>query len=170
MHFQRYSRPLSASIRLLEAAAPVFRRACCEPPEQLANLPGILLDSRLNLRHFAACDVFFSLLTGRLMLFRYDITYTPEMGDRMMEDSGLQCLHGVPGQFMVVVAWINTLREEFGTRVDQRDVAQIERELQSVRITPSTSADPFAVWKLVVQECWRQAVYIYLYMVSVIAF
>lgn len=165
---QRFTSPLATVQKLMEDAAPVFRKACFEPPEQLVSLPNILLEPGLNLRNFAATDVIMSVTTGRPMLFKYDVTYTPEMSDQMMNGAfGLQWLHGVPDQFIILLASINSLYEDFGSSVDPEFISQIEDQIRDVKITPPTpSADPiFTVWRLVVQECWRQTVYIYLYMV-----
>lgn len=153
----------------MKVASPVFRRACSEPPGQLANLPNILWGRQFNLRHFATCDVFMGLVLARPMFFRYDVSYTPDVRNQMALDSTSQCLHGVPGQFVVLAAWINTLYEEFGSSVDPQYVFHIEREIRDVTILSSSSDDPtFSVLRLVVLECWRQVMYVYLYMVSVV--
>ncbi|KAJ1301195.1 hypothetical protein OPQ81_003605 [Rhizoctonia solani] len=163
---QRYSGPLSSVIGLMEAAAPVFRRACPDPPEKLVNLPNILATPGLNLQHFAATDVIISITTARPMFFKYDIECTPEAFTQLVKgDYGLQWLHGVPDQFIVILAWINVLHENYGDNVDPKYVTQIESQVQNVKIKPSHSPDPILlILRLAVQECWRQTVYVYLYM------
>ncbi|CUA71766.1 Sterol regulatory element-binding protein ECM22 [Rhizoctonia solani] len=160
--------PLLSVIALMEAIAPVFRRACPDPPEKLVNLPNILASPGLNLQHFAATDVIISVTTARPMFFKYDVQCSPEAFARLAEGHyGLQWLHGVPDLFIVLLAWINALHEDYGDKVDPKWVAEIESQVQEVKIKPGFSPDPILlVLRLAVQECWRQTVYIYLYMVS----
>ncbi|KAH7337527.1 hypothetical protein B0J17DRAFT_663307 [Rhizoctonia solani] len=150
---------------LMHAAAPVFRRACPEPPEQLVNLPRILLESEFHLRQFVESDVLLTLVSGRSMFFGYDVSFTEEMWERMAVEDGLQWLRGLPGQFLVMLAWINGLCEEFGTDVDPQVVAGIESRIRDARFSPGVSSDPIlTVRRLAVKECWRQTVFVYLYM------
>ncbi|KAG8689373.1 hypothetical protein FRC11_002911 [Ceratobasidium sp. 423] len=164
---QRYSGPLRSMIALMQAAAPVFRRACPDPPEKPVNLPNILASPGLNLQHFAAADVIISVTTARPMFFKYDVECTPgALAQLVKGDYGLQWLHGVPDQFIIILAWINVLREDHGDNVDPKYVAEVESQVQDVKIKPGFSPDPvFLILRLAVQECWRQTVYIYLYMV-----
>jgi hypothetical protein len=159
-------------MQLMNAAAPVFRRACPEPPERLVHLPSILLSADPHLRHFAVTDVMIGFTLARPMFFRYDVSYTPEICSQLMEGTcGLQWLYGIPDLFIIILAWISALHEDFGSDINPKYVAQIEHEVAHVGITPSPSADPIlTVWRLTVQECWRQTVYIYLYVVGVVAF
>ncbi|CAE6538426.1 unnamed protein product [Rhizoctonia solani] len=162
---QRYSGPLCTVIALMQAAAPVFRRACPDLPGKLVNLPNILASPGLNLQHFAATDVLVSVTTARPMFFKYDVECTPEALAQLIKgDYGLQWLHGVPDQFIVLLAWINVLCEDHGDNVDPKYVAEIESQVQDVKIKPGPSPDPvFLILRLAVQECWRQTVYVYLY-------
>ncbi|KAB5590222.1 Starch synthase [Ceratobasidium theobromae] len=162
---KRFSSPLKTVIGLMQAAAPVFRRACPEPPERLVNLSQILLGASPHLRHFAVTDVMISFTLARPLFFRYDVNYTPEICNQLMQGScGMQWLYGIPDQFIIILAWISTLYEDYGSSVIPEQVAEIEREIDSVRITPGQSTDPIlTVWRLAVQECWRQTVLIYLY-------
>ncbi|CAE6410997.1 unnamed protein product [Rhizoctonia solani] len=162
---QRYSCPLFSVIALMEAAAPIFRRACPEPPEKLVNLPNILTSPGLNLQHFAATDVLISITTARPMFFKYDVECNPEVFSRLVEGHyGLQWLHGAPDRFIVLLAWINALFEDHGRNVDPRYVTEIESQVQEAKIK-LFSADPIVlILRFAVQECWRQTVYVYLYM------
>ncbi|CCO33638.1 COP9 signalosome complex subunit 1 [Rhizoctonia solani AG-1 IB] len=99
------------------------------------------------------------------MFFRYNISFTQETWDRIATEDGLQWLRGLPGQFLVLLAWINSLCEEFGANVDPQVVAEIEGRIRSARFAPGVSSDPIlTVRRLAVKECWRQAVFVYLYM------
>ncbi|KAF8675707.1 hypothetical protein RHS04_06601 [Rhizoctonia solani] len=167
---QLYSSPLSSVIRLLEDTAPVFRAACPDPPTQLVNLPDLLLGPWVHLRYFAVTDVTLSITTGRPMFFRYDIEFSLELCERMVQrkvNFGLTWMHGMPDQLVVLFAWMNSLREEaqIGTPIRTEVITRIEQDIKRLKIVPSKAADPMLkVGRFVVQECWRQAAYIYLYM------
>ncbi|EUC54308.1 fungal-specific transcription factor domain protein [Rhizoctonia solani AG-3 Rhs1AP] len=167
---QLYSSPLSAVIRLLEDTAPVFRSACPEPLTQLVSLPDLLLGPWVHLRYFAVTDVTLSITTGRPMFFRYDVEFSLELCERMTQrkaNFGLTWMHGMPDELVLLFAWMNNLREEaqLGIFIDEEVVARIENDIQQLQIVPGNAADPtLKVTRLVVQECWRQVAYIYLYM------
>ncbi|QRW25999.1 Fungal specific transcription factor domain [Rhizoctonia solani] len=164
---QRYSSPLSNIVTLMGAAASVFRRACPEPSDQLVNLPNILTSPGLNLQHFAATDVLISVATARPMFFKYDVKCTPQTYAQLLKgDYGLRWLHGAPDHFIVLLAWINALYEEYGTNVDPMYIGEIESQVRSTKIEPNFTPDAvLLILRLAVQECWRQAVCVYLYMV-----
>ncbi|KDN33616.1 hypothetical protein RSAG8_13290, partial [Rhizoctonia solani AG-8 WAC10335] len=162
---RRFGGSISTIVGLVEAASPVFRRACPEPLGQLVNLPNILLSPSINLRHYAETDIMTATLLARRMFLRYDILYTPEINEQFTgPQAGLHWLHGIPDQLIILLAWINMLHEDFGTNVDPLLVSQIEMEVERVKITPSTSDDPvYTIRRYAVQECWRLVVYIHLY-------
>ncbi|CAE6475709.1 unnamed protein product [Rhizoctonia solani] len=173
VHF--YTSPLPVVLELLQAVAPVFRRACPEPPKQLVNLPRMLMEPGLYRRYFAVMDVGLSVVTDRPQLFRYDVSYTAEVRERMTKrdytaDYGLEWLYGIPDRFILLFAWINGLREDFyGREVDPDIVTRVEEQVKNERVgqnlhTAGDSDPVFRIRRLVVQECWRQVVYIFLYM------
>jgi hypothetical protein len=76
---------------------------------------------------------------------------------------------GIPDQYILLVAYIDSLLEAkaTGTSVDPQIIAQIEDDMPKIVILPCQSTDPsLAICRMVVQECWRQAMLIYFYMVS----
>ncbi|CUA75597.1 Vacuolar protein sorting-associated protein 33 [Rhizoctonia solani] len=162
---RRFGGSMSTIIGLMEAASPVFRRACPEPLGQLVNLPNILVSPSINLRHYAETDIMNATLLARPMFLRYDILYTPEINEQFTgQQAGLHWLHGIPDQLIILLAWINMLHEDLGTNVDPLLISQIEMEVERVKITPSTSDDPlYTIRRFAVQECWRLVVYIHLY-------
>ncbi|KAF8732487.1 hypothetical protein RHS02_07436, partial [Rhizoctonia solani] len=173
VHF--YTSSLPVVLELLQAVAPVFRRACPEPPEQLVNLPRMLIEPGLYRRYFAVMDVGLSVVTNRPQLFRYDVSYTAEVRERMIKqdytaDFGLEWLYGIPDRFILLFAWINGLREDYYEgEVDSEIVFRVEEQIKNERVGQNlhtaTDSDPvFRIRRLVVQECWRQVVYIFLYM------
>ncbi|KAH7337516.1 fungal-specific transcription factor domain-containing protein, partial [Rhizoctonia solani] len=166
---KRFASPLATVLTLMEFAAPVFRRACPDPPQQLVNLPSILLSGNINLQNFVVIDILLSVTMARPMLFKYDTSYTPDTYHRMMSgECGFEWLYGIPDQFIVLFAWINSLAEDYGSNVDPQHVSRIEDQIRDAKTRSSSSpaADPVrTIRRAAVQECWRQAMYAYLYLV-----
>ncbi|KAG8741836.1 hypothetical protein FRC11_014598, partial [Ceratobasidium sp. 423] len=115
---QRYAYSMLTIVQLMEAASPIFRRACPEPLDQYVNLPGAIMSHAINIRHFATTDVIISITTGRPLMFRYDTTYPPGILELIKGGSGMQWLHGVADQYIVILARINVLFEDFGVTID----------------------------------------------------
>ncbi|KAH7334525.1 hypothetical protein B0J17DRAFT_110905 [Rhizoctonia solani] len=79
---------------------------------------------------------------------------------------GLQWLHGLPDQFMMLFAWINSVCEIPGASADPKLITSIETEILQVKIALDQSQDPgLRIAREVVREGWRNATLIYLYMV-----
>ncbi|CAE6506056.1 unnamed protein product, partial [Rhizoctonia solani] len=77
----------------------------------------------------------------------------------------LEWLHGFPGQFILLFAWINSLCETRGPSNISGLVSWIENQLPRIRLAVCESGDPMLrIGVMVVQECWRFAVLIYLHM------
>ncbi|KAH7345458.1 hypothetical protein B0J17DRAFT_713040 [Rhizoctonia solani] len=161
--------PLSVTLRLLQSAALVFLSACPLPhPPRLCD---ILLETGINLRHFAATDVATSVTTGRPLLCRYHVPWSLELCDEFMkkrENQGLQWLLGIPDQFIILFGYMNGLKEDAeaaGISVDSSIIKGIEEDMKKISILPCGGREPsLAIGRMVVQECWREAVFIYLYM------
>ncbi|CAE6381221.1 unnamed protein product [Rhizoctonia solani] len=142
---KRFASPLATVLTLMEVAAPVFRRACPESPEQLVNLPNILLSGNVNLQNFVVIDILLSVTMARPMLFKYDTTYTPDTFHRLMSgECGFEWLYGIPDQFIVLFAWINSLAEDYGPNVDPQYITRIEDHIREAKTkssgTPSSDA------------------------------
>ncbi|CEL52900.1 hypothetical protein RSOLAG1IB_05968 [Rhizoctonia solani AG-1 IB] len=164
---QRYSNSMLTIVKLMEAAAPIFRRACPEPMDQYPNLPNAVMSPSINIRHFATTDIIVSITTGRPLFFRYDCSYSPEMFELIRDGRyGMQWLHGIADEHVVILAHINVLFEEFGTNVSPEHIAEIEAQIREVSTYTERSADPVStVWRYTVRECWKLTMHIYLYMV-----
>ncbi|KAJ1310632.1 hypothetical protein OPQ81_009161 [Rhizoctonia solani] len=68
--------------------------------------------------------------------------------------------------FILLFAWINTLSETPQAGDNPQLVAWVEKQLPLIKVTIDDSGDPLLrIGRLVVQECWRFAVQIYLYLV-----
>ncbi|CCO33644.1 hypothetical protein BN14_07729 [Rhizoctonia solani AG-1 IB] len=142
---KRFASPLATVLTLMEVAAPVFRRACPESPEQLVNLPNVLLSGNVNLQNFVVIDILLSVTMARPMLFKYDTTYTPDTFHRLMSgECGFEWLYGIPDQFIVLFAWINSLAEDYGPNVDPQYITRIEDHIREAKTkssgTPSSDA------------------------------
>ncbi|CAE6468855.1 unnamed protein product [Rhizoctonia solani] len=167
---QTHTQPTIDGIQSLEYAAPIFRRACIEPQGQPINLPNILLDPSLNLRYFATMDIILSITNGRSTRFQYEVPFSLELCEQvyrwqLLGNYGSQWLYGLPDQFIMLLAWINTLSETPGAGDNSELIAWIEEQLPQIRIAIDEAGEPLLrIGRMVVQECWRFAVFIYLYM------
>ncbi|KEP49939.1 putative fungal Zn(2)-cys(6) binuclear cluster domain protein [Rhizoctonia solani 123E] len=155
-------------LQTLRCAAPIFRLSCSEPPEQPIDLSNILLESNLNLRHFATIDIMSSVATGLPTYFQYKVPFSLELCEQIrggLNKIDLQWLHGFPDQIFLLFAWINSLCETPGAGENSELIAWIEGVVPQITIAPDSSGDPLLrIGRMVVQECWRFAVLIYLYM------
>ncbi|CAE6462085.1 unnamed protein product [Rhizoctonia solani] len=160
--------PLSNILSLMQLGAPVFRRACPGAQQGLVHLPSLLLQKDLSLRYYSTFDVLISVITNRPMFFRYDVSFTPELPESRMHIQdylGMQWFYGVPDRLIVTLARMNALREDYGDCLDITIIRELELEIGSFQPVLGKSDEPMLiVSRLVVQECWRQAAYIYLYM------
>ncbi|KDN39062.1 hypothetical protein RSAG8_09098, partial [Rhizoctonia solani AG-8 WAC10335] len=85
---------------------------------------------------------------------------------KMQDVHGSQWLSGLPDQLILLIAWINSMRENAGPNDNSQAVAWIEKHLPKIRIATSATGDPLLrIGRMVVLECWRFAVLIYMYMV-----
>ncbi|KAG8690593.1 hypothetical protein FRC11_010534 [Ceratobasidium sp. 423] len=161
--------PLSSTLQLLQSTAPVFLAAC--PVPHPPHLSAILLEAGINLRHFATMDVASSVVTGAPLFCRYHVPWSLDLCDEITkkrEDQGLQWLLGIPDQSILLFGYLNGLKEDAdaaGRAVDPGTIEQVEDDLKNIPILVCESRDPaLAIRRMVVQECWREAMSIYLYM------
>ncbi|KAL5641819.1 hypothetical protein ACGC1H_002043 [Rhizoctonia solani] len=161
--------PTSEWLTLRNEAAPLFQRLCPEPAGSPVNLPSLLQRPDVCLRRYIHLDVLSATLMDIPMLFRYDCTPqstqpTCELRGDIQTDRGTQWFHGTPERFVAIFAKINTMREEGWTPTPEI-VSVFERGIQDFKPAQDSSCDSFlSVMRLVVQECWRQVAYVYLYM------
>ncbi|GAB1527196.1 hypothetical protein RhiTH_010371 [Rhizoctonia solani] len=152
---------MATCFQSLDDAAPIFRRACIEPLGQPIDLSSILLNPNLNLRHFVTTDIVTTVTTGLPTYFQYKVSFSLELCEqmyRMQDKVGLQWLHGFPDQFIMLIAWINSLRETPGASEDTKLIEWIEKAIQQIRFATSRPSDPLLrIGRVVVQECWRCA-------------
>ncbi|KAG8689225.1 hypothetical protein FRC11_003689, partial [Ceratobasidium sp. 423] len=167
VHF--YVSPVPQAEGLRRAVAPIFRRLCPDLPGTPINLSTLTNQPLFCLRHYAHLDILMGALAGFPMMFRYDTT--PSSDELIYEwileiqvNTSPQWLIGIPDRMVFVLARINSLRED-GAVPPPGVVSEIENEIRGFRPFQSSSHDSFLmVTRLMVQECWRQVAYIYLYM------
>ncbi|KAH7338238.1 hypothetical protein B0J17DRAFT_416882 [Rhizoctonia solani] len=103
------------------------------------------------------------------MLCDYDPGFSLELCGQLLQSEhnyGFQWLFGAPDQYILLLARSNTLYERQGANVEPRVLDQIAEGLSKLRFPLVESTDPaLRDTRVVVQGDWRQAVYIYLYMV-----
>ncbi|KAF8707363.1 hypothetical protein RHS03_04475, partial [Rhizoctonia solani] len=159
-----YSSPLSATLSVLRLATPVFLAAF--PPPHPPHLTSLLSDPRLNTRLFAGLDIVFSVATGNSTFGKYHVPRGLQLREeleKMQESYGLRWLCGMPDQYIMLVAYMDELKEDGNATEDM--IQQIEDYITNMRIAPPESKDPMLrIGRMVVQECWREAMHIYLYM------
>ncbi|CAE6443296.1 unnamed protein product [Rhizoctonia solani] len=165
---QTRTQPISHCVQSLHCVAPVFRRACPDPPGQAVNLANIMLESNLNLRHFVHIEVMTSMITGQPAHIQYEVPFSLELCERMYQvtDScSLQWLYGAPDQFIVLFAFINSLCQTPGAGENLGLISWIENIVPQIRVPLDGSGDSLLrIRRLMNQECWRCTVLIYLYM------
>ncbi|CAE6521340.1 unnamed protein product, partial [Rhizoctonia solani] len=121
-------------------AAPVFRRTSPDSPESLVNLPSQLTTIDIG-AIYARYDILLFMLTHRPthLLFRYDVNYRSRLSDTSFSTAD------VPGS-----RWLYGLEEE----------------IRSTRAIVAAGVDPsLRMERIVVQESWRLAALVYLFMV-----
>ncbi|CAE6443237.1 unnamed protein product [Rhizoctonia solani] len=167
VHF--FASPACEWLTLIQEMAPIFRRLCPEPPGLPINLPALLQQPDVCLRRYVHIDVLSAVVMDLPMLFRYDCTprntqHISQSAVEIQGDIGVQWLHGTPDRFVAIFAKVNAMRED-GWIPTPEIVAVFERGIQDFQPIHSNSCDSFlSVTRIVVQECWRQTAYIYLYM------
>ncbi|KAF8737267.1 hypothetical protein RHS02_06147, partial [Rhizoctonia solani] len=165
---QIFTQPLVACLQSLDYAAPVFRYGCPELPGQPVNIANIMLESNISLQFFVNLDVLQSVTTGNPTYFKYEVPFSLELCERLYQQNnhGSQWHLGFPGPFALLFAWINSLSEIPGAAHNSSLVTWVETNLPQIKVSVAESGDPLLrLARTLVQECWRYAVLIYLYMV-----
>ncbi|QRV78223.1 Fungal specific transcription factor domain [Ceratobasidium sp. AG-Ba] len=159
--------PISYMIRVFGDIARVYRRVCSYSTGEPVRLLSQLLHPNSILRHFPAMDLYLALCVGRSTYLQYDTTPIPGLSNDPLElnNIGLQRVHGLPDQFLVMLARMNNLRDDFGPNVDPQIVQELETEIENFQPVLDESPDPhLRIARMAVHELWRLVMYIYLYM------
>ncbi|KAH7345565.1 fungal-specific transcription factor domain-containing protein [Rhizoctonia solani] len=166
-----YISPLSDAISLIQAAAPIFRQLCPDPPGEPINLPSLLQHPLSSLRLYAGTDILFNVVIDMPMLFRYEVAITntqhpdPYPSTPVIQSDGIiQWRHGMSDQIILVFAKMKAMRQD-GSKPSRDAIESLERDICEIQPPRGSSSERFlAVMRSVVNECWRQAAFIYLYM------
>lgn len=165
-----YVGPLSEAMIIRQEAASIFRQLCPEPLDAPINLRLLLQQPLGCLWHFAELDILFSVSSDMPMLFKYEVTApgslpsNPHQSVAAVETEGIvPWLHGVPNEVVLLLAKMKAMREN-GLTPNGCTVEMLEQSIGKFQTYRSSSTGFLAVMRFVVQECWRQAAYIYLYM------
>ncbi|KAH7345509.1 hypothetical protein B0J17DRAFT_42194 [Rhizoctonia solani] len=163
-----YLGPLSAAMTLRQEAASIFRQLCHEPSGVPIALNSLLQHPLSWAGRYAHTDIVFSIVTDMPTLLRYKVNLPdsqPSNSDPSTQSDGIiQWIYGIPNQLILLLAKMKTMRQD-GLRPNQVTVASLERGIRDLRQYNGSSSERFlAIIRFVVQECWRQAAYVYLYM------
>ncbi|KAH7345555.1 hypothetical protein B0J17DRAFT_624691 [Rhizoctonia solani] len=169
MHF--FASPISDVVTLRQEAAPIFRQLCADPSDAPINLPSLLQHSLGCLRHYAHIDILFSVVMDIPALFRYDVSNPGSQPSSshgavssIQKDSGLQWLHGTPDPLILLLAKVKLMRQD-GSIPNEETIASLEQDVRDLQPFSGSSSEPFLMlMRCVVQECWRQVAFVYLYM------
>ncbi|QRV78234.1 Fungal specific transcription factor domain [Ceratobasidium sp. AG-Ba] len=159
--------PLSTSIefqvKMLNRIAPIYKLVHADTPGTFIHLESRIFYPNRALRQTPAMDILLSLSTCRPMIFQY-ITTTYEL-DRGVYRDGLQWRNGLPDKFLIMLAEMNMLRHDYVPNIDPNVLETLEAQITEFEPVLIRSPDPYLhIARQVVQECWRQFMYIYLYM------
>jgi hypothetical protein len=146
----------------------LFRQLSGDLQEERLHLQKLLLHPADVLRDYAVMDIISSVTIPRTISIKYDTTFDPELETSVLnfsDDVGIQWSRGIPDQITLAFARMKTLSDN--STWDSAAFDELEATLQSFIVIPTGSSKTnAAVAKAVVQECWRQAALIYLYMVG----
>ncbi|KAH7345515.1 hypothetical protein B0J17DRAFT_702895 [Rhizoctonia solani] len=171
MVVQFYASPISEAVTLRQEAASIFRQLCPEPLDTPISLPSLLQNPLDCLWRYAEIDIIFSVTADMPTLFRYDVgilgsqPFSPYRSVSTIQREGIvQWLRGIPNQLVLLFAHMKTMRED-GLIPNRETIMSLERGIHELQPFHGSASERFiAIMRSVVQECWRQAAFIYLYM------
>ncbi|CAE6416142.1 unnamed protein product [Rhizoctonia solani] len=167
IHF--YASPVSEAMTLIQEVAPIFRRLCPDPLDAPISLHSLLQHPLGSLWRYAEMDIITSVVSDTPTRFQYEVSIPGSqlsypLVTAIQCDGIVQWLRGIPNQLVLVFALMKSMRQN-GLTPDWEMVTLLERDIRGVPPFIGTSSDRFiSIMRFVVQECWRQAAYIYLYM------
>ncbi|QRV92963.1 Fungal specific transcription factor domain [Ceratobasidium sp. AG-Ba] len=158
---------LSSSIafqtKLLDQTVPVYRIVHFETLETLAAFRFRFLHPHSGHPHTPETDILLSLITCRPMVFQYDTAIYSQRYNA--SQVGLQWRIGLPDEFLVMLCQMNKLLQERALSIDSTLTGYLEARINNFEPKLDRTPDScLYVTRLMVQECWRHFMYIYLYM------
>ncbi|KEP46659.1 fungal-specific transcription factor domain protein [Rhizoctonia solani 123E] len=169
IHF--FVSPVNDVVTLRQEAAPIFRQLCPGPSDGAIDLQALLHHPLVCLRQYAHIDILFSVIMDFPTLFQYDVAgpgsqplHLDSQMVKIQGDNCLQWLHGTPDQLTLLFTKMKSMRQN-GLAPTTEMVASFEDEIRELQPFNSSSSESFLVIvRFVVQECWRQVAFVYLYM------
>lgn len=159
---------------LLQRCLPVFLAATSTDPGVWIERNGLLLVSiphaldspRVEIKRFVFYDIMIAFALGIPPLVQYDTSDVPVIS---AAPGPMDWVHGIPMEFTVGIVEVNTWRASIPGIPNMND--WLDLELRALAWTPSAmelgGGDSYEiVARLAVQECWRNAILIYIYMVN----
>jgi hypothetical protein len=155
---------------LLRRCTSVFLRLAASEPhiwvdDSQISVPDAFRGSRFEVAQFIIYDVISSLALGTPSLLRYDTTsWTTTFRSHYLE-----WIYGFPVEIFIYLVQINARRTAWmigGTAGDTEGCHEIEKHLRNWDpVADHTEGSSKIIARLAVQEAWRQAALVYLYMV-----
>jgi hypothetical protein len=157
---------------ILQKVAPVFLEVIYSSPQiwptgsNLTRVPllSLLTSASHELAYFALADCTYAMISGLPQRVEYDTAIYSQFS----YSSPYQLAHGLPTELSLALADINTCRDK---SLHARDWRDIERQLlmwQSHHAEHTFAESWMTIAWHAVQESWRLALLIYLYLVSYI--
>jgi hypothetical protein len=170
----------SIGYSLFKKCAPIFTQTIINFPHMCNRQSDISLYAVLHapgydISRFAFCDTLTALAFGISPLVCYDVTSRDHLAE-VGRFPVLEWVHGCPTDVIILIAKINSWRvckwasdTTATTGPNANEWREIERGLQGwIPRVEYTDESANVVSRLAVYEGWRQAVLIYLYMVSLL--
>ncbi|CAE6472987.1 unnamed protein product [Rhizoctonia solani] len=155
---------------LIQKATPTLLRLAYRHPEiwtksGLISISQVMSSAKYEIFNFIWMDNIAAMVLGTSTFLPYDITAQASHSRFQME-----WIWGCPQEFVIQCARINKLRLSAGGQSGLNQWKGIERELMEWEpVSESTNDSRDVVARLAVQESWRHAMLIYLYMVGTCA-
>ncbi|CAE6390628.1 unnamed protein product [Rhizoctonia solani] len=155
----------AAGYELIQKTTPTFLRLAYQHPEiwtkrGMISLSQVMLYAKYEIFSFIWTDNIAAMVLGTSTFLPYDTTALANHSQFRME-----WIWGCPEEFIVQCARINSSWSSEGEYNDWSQWKRIEKELVEWEPIPESSTDSRdAIARLAVQESWRHAMLIYLYM------
>ncbi|CAE6436950.1 unnamed protein product [Rhizoctonia solani] len=155
----------AAGYELIQKATPTLLRLAYRHPEiwtksGLISISQVMSCAKYEIFNFIWMDNIVAMVLGTSTFLPYDIT-----GQASHSRFQMEWIWGCPQEFVIQCARINKLRFSAGGQSGLNQWKGIERELMEWEpVSESTNDSRDVVARLAVQESWRHAMLIYLYM------
>ncbi|QRV78230.1 Fungal Zn(2)-Cys(6) binuclear cluster domain [Ceratobasidium sp. AG-Ba] len=151
-------------VKMLGQIASTYQLTHAQARGTSVHLQSTIFHPNPELRHIAATDILLSLSSCRPMIFHYDTTMSNLEYD--VNRTGMQWKTGLPDYFLVLLAQMNTLRQDYAPNIDYYLIDSLNSQIASFEPNIERTPDSYLyIARLMIQECWRQFMYIYLYMI-----